>query len=263
MRILIKTSKWAIWAQRLGSLAVPLVIIPVLLHRQRLMTSDIFIPAALLAGAVAALAVIWGLVALVHIWRSGDLGWGKALGGLFLGLLCLLPYGWFGSLAMRYPPVTDIATAERRIMPLVFEPGTTAMPPPQVLPATVRAQVFPNVETRRYPLGVAQTYALVEQMIAERGWDVRLVSPPGEAEAARINAQIMTTLGWREEAVLRIEGTAAESTVDMRSVSLHAVHDFGSNGTRIEEFLVALDDQVTTLLRDTPESDLPPEPEPD
>jgi hypothetical protein len=35
MRILIRTSKWAIWARRFGSLALPLAAIPVLMHRER------------------------------------------------------------------------------------------------------------------------------------------------------------------------------------------------------------------------------------
>ncbi|MOA69555.1 hypothetical protein D3C78_1978140 [compost metagenome] len=43
----------------------------------------------------------------------------------------------------------------------------------------------------------------------------------------------------------------------MRSASLNAQHDFGSNGRRIETFLAALDDAVTTLLRDNPSANQP------
>ena len=49
----------------------------------------------------------------------------------------------------------------------------------------------------------------------------------------------------------------------MRSASLNAQHDFGSNGTRIEEFLTALDEAVTTLLRDNPNANQPIEAEPE
>jgi hypothetical protein len=38
----------------------------------------------------------------------------------------------------------------------------------------------------------------------------------------------------------------------MRSASLTAIHDLGSNGQRIEEFLTALDNAVTLLMRDNP-----------
>lgn len=264
LRILIRTSKWSIWARRLGSVAVPLVIISVALHRFRLITSDLFLAAAAAAGLVALAAVLVSLVALARLWQTGDRGWSRALSGLVFGTLCLLPFAWYGNLALRYPPVTDIATTDRALLPLVFEPGTAAMPPPKLLTATEMAAVFPNVETRTYPLGQAQTFAVVEGLIAANGWDVRMRREPGAAfEPGQINAQIMTIPGWREEAVLRITGTATTSAVDMRSASLNAIHDFGDNGLRIEAFLSNLDDAVTTLLRDNPNANQPIEEEPE
>jgi hypothetical protein len=259
LRILIRTSRTAIWARRLGGVAVPLAVIAVLLHRFRLITSDLFLVAALLAGLVAAVAVLVSMLALARLWQSGDQGWGKALAGLLFGLLILTPYGWYGSLLLRYPPVTDIATTDRGLMPLVFEPGTARMPPPKTLSAAERAMEFPNLETRTYPLGVVPAFGLVQALVAGNGWEVRLLREPGDL--GQVNAQIMTLPGWREEVVIRVTGTLTNSTVDMRSASLHALHDFGSNGTRIESFLAALDDAVTTLLRDNPNANQPLEPE--
>jgi len=251
VRILIRTSRWAIWARRLGSVAVPLVIISVVLHRLRLIASDLFLSTALVAAGVALLAVLCAIIALARLWQSGDQGWNKALTGLFFGLICLAPFGWYGNLALKYPPVTDIATTTRGLMPLVFEPGTAAMPPPRLLSAADAQALFPNAETRAYPLGQAQTFALVEQIIDDNGWDVRLLRAPDAALApARINAQIMTIAGWREEVVVRVTGDATTSVVDMRSASLNALHDFGTNGQRIERFLSELDNAVTVLLRD-------------
>jgi hypothetical protein len=264
LRILIRTSRWAVWAQGLGSLAVPLVVIPVLLHHLRLIGGEVFIAAITIGGVEAALGLLVSLVALGHLWQSGDRGWDKALAGLALSLLCLLPYGYYGAVAIQYPPVTDIATTDRGLMPLIFEPGTAAMPPPLVLPPAEIARVFPNATTRSYPLGQAQTFALVQQLVAGSGWQVRLVREPLiVGEPAQINAQTVTLPGWREEAVIRVTGTAASSVVDMRSASLNAPHDFGSNGSRIEHFMIALDDAVTTLLRDNPNANQPLEADPD
>ena len=264
MRILIRTSRWAIWARRLGSVAIPLVIISVLLHRFRLITSDLFLVAAAAGGLVASIAVLTALIALARLWQTGDRGWGGALAGLLFGAVSLLPYGWYGGLMLRYPPVTDIATADRGSMPLVFEPGTQAMPPPKMLSAEAMARTFPNVETRSYPLGLAPTFGLIRAMVDDRGWDVRLLREPEPgSDLGQLNGQIMTLPGWREEVVIRVRGNLTSSVVDMRSASLNAPHDFGSNGTRIEDFLAALDDAVTTLLRDNPNANQPVEAEPE
>lgn len=258
MRILIRTSKWATWARRLGSVAVPLLVLPVGLHWARMFTGNLFVASAMLAGVVAAAAVLAALVALVRLWQSGDQGWGRALLGLAFGLACLLPFVWYGNLAMRYPPVTDLATTDRGLLPLVFEPGTAEMPPPLMLSEQEQDREFPNARTRTYPLGQAQTFAVVTQMVNENGWTVRLVREPTlDFAPAQINAQITSLPGWREEAVIRVTGDLTTSVVDMRSASLNAPHDFGSNGRRVEQFLVALDDAITTLLRDNPNANQP------
>ena len=247
-------------ARRLGSVAVPLVIISVLLHHLRLITSDLFLVAAVAAGLVALLTVLTALIALARLWQTGDQGWSRALAGLFFGTLCLVPYAWYGSLMLRYPPVTDIATTDRGLMPLVFDPGMQAMPAPRMLSAEDMASTFPNVATRTYPLGLVPTFGLVQAMVADRDWDVRLLREPGaDADPGQLNAQIVTPFGWREEVVIRVTGGLENSVVDMRSASLNALHDFGSNGTRIEEFFAALDEAVTTLLRDNPNANTPVE----
>lgn len=260
MRIKIRTSKWAIWARRLGSLAVPLVVLPVLMHRERLLDSRTFLVVAIFAGVVAALAVLSACIALVRLWITGDQGWTRAFVGLFLGGICLLPFLWYGSLAIRYRPVTDIATVTRGELPLIFDADTMAMPPPSVLTAEEQARLYPNATTRSYPLDVIQLFALADRLVRNNGWDVRLRTEPlGFDEEGRLNARIVTIPGWREEAVLRVRPTRNGAEVDMRSASIGAVHDFGSNGRRISDFMVALDNEVTAFLRDNPNIN---EPEP-
>lgn len=258
MRILIRTSKWAIAARRLGAVSVPLAILPVLMHRERLIESPVFLIVALFAGATALLAVLVALVALARLWHTGDQGWGRALMGLVLGTLCLLPFAYYGHLALRYPQVTDIATTTRGDLPLVFEPDTANMPPPHLLTPDAQRSTFPNATTRDYPLDVIQLFALVDRLVNAEGWDVRLRREPLDYTAeGRINARIVTLPGWREEAVLRIRTSQEGASVDMRSASISAPHDFGSNGLRISNFLVALDNEVTAFIRDNPNFNQP------
>lgn len=258
MRILIRTSNWATQARRFGSLAVPLLVVPVLMHRERFLDSQSYFVVALFAGAIAALAVVTSLIALVRLWYTGDQGWGRAISGLLLGLLCCAPFVWYGSLALRYPPVTDIATVARGELPLIFDADTARMPPPSVLTPDEQRRIFPNATTRTYPLDVIQLFALVDRLVVANGWDMRLRTEPLDlSETGRINARIVTIPGWREEAVLRVEPIAGGAAVDMRSASIGALHDFGSNGTRISQFMVALDNEVTAFLRDNPNINTP------
>ncbi len=258
MRILIRTSKWAVLARRLGGLAVPLTIVPVLLHRERFLDSGVFLVVALFAGAVAALAVLAACIGLVRLWHTGDQGWSKALSGLFLGLICLAPFAYYGAQALRYPIVTDIATAPRSELPLIFEPDMADMPAPRLLTAEEQQRFFPNAITRTYPLDPLQLFAIVEHLVQVQGWDIRQRREPGIAGApGQLNARILTLVGWREEAVLVITAAGRGAAVDMRSASIGALHDLGSNGQRISDFLVALDSEVTAFLRDNPNINQP------
>ena len=258
MRILIRTSKWAVLARRLGSLAVPLTIVPVLMYRERFLDSGVFLVVALFAGAVAALAVLAACVGLVRLWHTGDQGWSKALSGLFLGLICLAPFAYYGAQALRHPIVTDIATAPRSELPLIFEPDMADMPAPRLLTAEEQQRFFPNATTRTYPLDPLQLFAIVEHLVQVQGWDIRQRREPGIAGApGQLNARILTLVGWREEAVLLITASGRGAAVDMRSASIGALHDLGSNGQRISDFLVALDSEVTAFLRDNPNINQP------
>ncbi|MBJ3784760.1 DUF1499 domain-containing protein [Devosia sediminis] len=264
MRILIRTSKWATVARRLGWLAVPLTLVPVIMHHGGFLDSRTFLSVAAFACLVAALAVLTALIALARLWQTGDQGWGRALAGLFLGLVCLAPFAWYGSLALRNPVVTDISTVPRGELPLIFEPDTALMPPSQMLTPEEQQFYFPNATTRTYPLDALQLFAIVEHLAEEQGWDIRQRNEPGaDGEPGRINARIVTLPGWREEAVLRVMPTPGGGAVDMRSASIGAPHDLGSNGERISSFLVALDDEVTAFLRDNPNINQPVAPEPE
>lgn len=252
MRILIRTSKWAIWARRFGSLAVPLTVIPVLLHREQFMSSADFAVVESVAAGIAALALILGLSAYVRLWITGDQGWGKATWGLLFAIICLAPFGWLGLQATRYPLVNEVATNFRDPLPLssAIRVVPTGAAMQQLIDTT-----FPNARTRTYPIEATQMFATIEEMVDQRGWEVRTRrEPPTALDSGQINAISVSIFGFRDEVAIRVSGTPSGSTVDMRSVPLSGFHDFGENGRRVEEFLLALDQQVTLLLRDAPQA---------
>jgi len=252
MRILIRTSKWAIWARRFGSLAVPLTVVPVLLHREQFIASTDFTVVESVAAGVAALALLLGLSAYVRLWITGDQGWGKATWGLFFAIACLAPFGYLGLQAARYPQVNEVATEFADPLPLSSSirvvPTSTAL-------QQVIATTFPNARTRTYPIEATQMFATIEELVEQRGWEVRTRrEPPTALDGGQLNAISVSVFGWRDEVAIRVGGTPSGSTVDMRSVALSSFHDFGENGRRVEEFLLALDQKITLLLRDAPQA---------
>lgn len=256
MRILIRTSKWAIWARRFGSLALPLAVVPVFMHRERFITSADFHLVELVAMGVAALALVLAVGAFARLWVTGDEGWGKAAMGLLLSLVCLVPLGIVLALAASYPPVTDVTTDFER------PPGLVSQVETRPWTAEERAALeaaFPNARTRTYPVEAPQIYAVAAQLAEEKGWELRARREPQSALAeGQINAIATTLLGWRDEVAIRVSGTPEGSAVAMRATALHGLHDLGENGRHIEDFLAALDDRITRLLRDVPVAPAPP-----
>lgn len=251
MRILIRTSKWAIWARRFGSLALPLVIVPVLLHREQLISSSDFLVVEAVAMAVAVLAVVLALGAYGRLWVTGDQGWSKATWGLLFGLMCLMPFGWFGYQAYRYPTVGAVSTDFSDPPRLV-----SAKPAPLSLDQrrTIEA-AFPNARSRSYPIEATQMFTVVEDLARAEGWEIRTTRAPTSAlDAGTLTAVDMTLFGWRDEVAMRVRGSTQGATIDMQSAPLHEGPDFGSNGQRIEKFLIELDSRITLMLRDAPVS---------
>jgi hypothetical protein len=258
MRILIRTSKLAIWARRLGGFSLPLAVIPVFMHRAEVMTPDTFFVLEALAATIATIALLLGIAGCVRLWFTGDRGWGRAIGGIMLGLICLAPFIYVTAMWVIYPKVRDVSTDQVQNLTL-----TSALPPASgavVTPEAIEA-AFPNARTRRYQLDAMTIFKLVSDLVADRGWTVKTTQPPqGVFGDAQINAIAMTLPGWRDELAVRVTGDEDGSSVAMRSASLTGLdHDLGSNGTRIEEFLVALDKEVTLVMRDLPQGGEPGE----
>ncbi len=250
MRILIRTSKWAVWARRFGALALPLAIIPVLLHRGRLITSENFVIVEAVAMGLAAIAVIAACIAFVRLWFTGDQGWARAAVAFVFGGLCLAPAAYFVWLGMSVPPSMDVSTDYANPPALVNFVESRFIGPDE------RQRVeaaYPNARPRTYPIEAPQMFEVAETLVEAQGWEIRARrTPVGPLGEGQLNAVVTTLLGFTQEVVIRVVGSADGAKVDMRSASLYAFPDFGANGQRVESFLLELDNQVTLMLRNAP-----------
>lgn len=253
MRIPIRTSRWAIWARRLASLALPFEIIPVLMHRERMVASDTFTLLFGIGLALAFLAILAGLIALVRLWQTGFRGWDKALQALILGLIMVSPVAIAAYWATSYPDTSDVATTGE-LPRLVIDGGDAEVP----LAQEARAVAFPTAVARTYTLPPSKVFSLVVGLVAAQNWEIRFRREPVAPDTAgRLNALAMTWFGYRDEVAIRIGRADAGSVVSMRSASLFGLDDLGANGRRIEAFLAALDHAVIEAERQGPIGDAP------
>ena len=250
MRILIRTSKWAIWSRRIASFALPLAIVPIFMHRGGMITSETFNVIEWTAIFCALAALVMAISSFVRLWITGDRGWVRAAFGVVFSLIVLLPAAYAAYAFWTYPRTTDVYTD-------LADPPLLVSDVPHVQMTTDLARsiaaAFPNVASRTYPLGPEQVFELALALAAARGWEVEArLAPQGPAGEGQLNAIVVTLLGWRDEISVRVTGVPEGSTVAMRSSSQVGIHDLGENGHRIEEFLLALDTEVTVIMRDAP-----------
>jgi hypothetical protein len=252
LRIPIRTSRWALWSSRIGRLAVPVLVVAIFLHRAGAITSADFIVAAGGGVLIGLAALLVGLVAFVRIWATGDRGWWPAFNGVAIGLICLAPLVFAAMMGLRYPFVHDVTTDYDDPPPILGQVhfGLGAGYHDPALRQRV-ADAFPNAVTRDYPLPTTETFPVVADLVAARGWQIiEERATTDDPNIGWINARAMTWLGWRDEVAIRVETAPGGSRVDIRSVSYEGAHDLGANGMRIEEFLLALDDAVTARTQE-------------
>lgn len=242
MRLPIRTSRSATWSRRLASLALPLFVFSVLMHRAGMVSSSDFLA---LLGAVellAILAIIAASTGFARLWYSGDKGWGRASLGFALGLVLLTPFFYATYLYPQYPTVNDVSTADPPAPALLFAQHRDL----RTIFGEEAAQAFPGATTRVYPMDPGPLFGLIEARIAAMGWQVRRKSEPTDRQpAGEIHALATTWLGWRDEVAVSVGASTAGSVVTMRSASMVGRTDFGTNGRRIAAFLKGLDEDVS------------------
>jgi hypothetical protein len=243
MRVPIRTSKWATAARRLAGVALPLVVVSIFFHRAGAMPTVAFELVAAVGTLLAALAIVAALVAFVRLWISGDKGWGRAVTGLVFGALCLLPAGVLAADFLRYPFTDEVTTSPLDPPPLLS--GIVVAPPTPAAAARLAA-LFPNLQSRNYPLAPPTVFGLVAAIVRDEGWRVLREDPPDDSgQGGQVNVLATTLFGFREEVSIRLGSTDGGTAVAVRSASLSALHEPGANATRVAGFLAELDARIT------------------
>ena len=205
------------------------------------MQSETFTILLVAISIIAAIAFMLAIAAFIRLWYSGHRGWARAVHGLVLSSILLIPACYAVAIGARYPIANDISAAPIASLPLVLANNPNDI----LLQGDEIAEYFPNARARTYPLTVARVFGLAEELVAARGWEFLRRRPPTEdTKFGQINAVATSWLGWRDETVILVDGRGSVTAVAMRSASMFGTADLGVNGRRIEDFLNALDEAV-------------------
>ncbi|MCB9993363.1 MAG: DUF1499 domain-containing protein [Hyphomicrobiaceae bacterium] len=246
MRVLIRTSRWAIWSRRLAAFALPVLVFSVLLHRLKMLDTSTFLLVLGLASFLAFLGLATGLIAYFRLWHTGDRGWGRATLGILISLICLVPAGYAGFLFVRYPYTNEVTTDWTNPPELITTANENAMPRGGI--AQIVA-AFPNAVTRIYPIDAPALFDSAAQLMVSRGWQILSRREPNQfGRAGQVNATSQSLFGFVDEISVVVLGTREGAKLDIRSASVYGADDLGANGTRIEAFLVDLDDQINEAI---------------
>jgi hypothetical protein len=240
------------WSSRMALFSASLLLVDLVLHRLTSFPTRIAVNLFAVAAVGCGLAVLSGLIALAQIWHRGYAGAGKAALGVLLPVLAL---GWpltFVPAAMRLPPINDVSTD------VTAPPAFSALA--KVRPADANSvdypgdrfsakqqMAYPDLRTFVVDRGVEETYGLVEETVRKLKWRIAASDPPATkpVKGGVLEATDLTpVVGFTDDVVVRVEGSATRSRVDVRSASRYGHGDLGHNATRIRRFLAELQTQV-------------------
>lgn len=260
-------SPWAVWSSRLALFGVVVGLLSGIILTTGFLE---FGPALATLGAAlafAAVAILFAFAAFVSIWRQGASGLGRALRGLFLGVLLLAYPAYLAQRAYKLPAINDISTdtanpprfvalAPQRPADHVAYPGGTT--------AARQLAAYPDIVPLQLDLPVRSAYEVALGVIQTHKWTVANATPPS---AARRDALIETTarsmvLGFREDIVIRITAAGSGSRIDLRSASRSPAPDLGTNAARLRGLLDEIDEAASNAPEPRPEQKAPEEKKP-
>jgi hypothetical protein len=186
-----KESAAARWCQGIALTCVPYFALAILLHRFGKVTSPQAFWLIAFGFLLLVLCLALGFMAFVEHWYRGRTGGGATIGGVLLAAAMLVPYGWHGYLAVRYPVLNDIATNPdappqyQAIAQIRRLDAATANPFGEFGAGYLEAVAvaYPKLGGRRYNSGAERVYKAVAAIVRDRGWlllDTRGLEPTEE-----------------------------------------------------------------------------------
>lgn len=248
----------ATWAGRFAWFALAVAIFSIIIVRSGILE---IVPALVTFAAsliFAVLAIVLAFGGFVVIWQQGLGGLGRAVTGLFIGLLLLAYPSYLGYRAMHLPKIADITTDSADpprfdVLARLRPRGSSTYGGPQT--AQLQQQFYPELDPLEYTAPAQLSYNVALDVVTKRGWHVVDAVPPTTRRDGTIEAVARTLImGFRDDVVVRVRAMARGSRIDVRSASRYGEHDFGTNAKRVASLLADIDDAMGSAVNaPTPE----------
>ena len=252
-------SRLAIWARRIALFSLAATLVAIIIVRSGAL--DIVPALSTLAGALvlACVAILLALGSGIVIWRDGIGGGRHATAALLIGFALIAYPLYLGVKAYRLPAIYDITTdpidppqfdAIARLRPRDANPVAYA----GLYTAEQQHAAYADIEpdhTNSYAARGLQRRAQGHHQAAS--WRIVDARPPQAAARARARSRAAAQavieavartpiLGFRDDVVVRVRGTADGARIDVRSASRYGRHDLGTNAARVRELIDDVDD---------------------
>lgn len=242
-------SRLAVWSSRFAWFALAVAGLSIVILRSGLL--EIVPSLATFAASLvfAGLAILLGFASFVTIWRQGLAGLGRALLGIFLGLMLLAYPAYFGSRALKLPAIADITTDTANpprfdVLARLRPRGTSDYPARN---ADLQRQAYPEIVPLTADMPPKQAYDIALAVVTKRKWLVVDQRPPAPRRDGTIEMVVRTPImGFRDDVVLRFRQAGEGTRVDMRSASRYGQNDFGTNARRISALLEEIDEAIAS-----------------
>jgi uncharacterized protein (DUF1499 family) len=240
------------WSSRIAVFSASLLIVAVALHRLTSFPTQVAVNLFAVGAAGAGLAMLVALVSLVQIWRRGFGGAGTAAFAIILPMLLLAWPLTYVPAFLKLPKINDVTTdvaAPPRFVTLAKlrtgEANPAAYPGSRF--ATEQQKAYPDLRTFVVDRGVEEAFELVEEVVRKLKWKVAAAEPPAgkSAKGGLLEATDQTmVVGFTDDIIVRVEGNATRSRIDVRSASRYGQADLGQNATRVRRFLAEMQSRV-------------------
>jgi uncharacterized protein (DUF1499 family) len=236
------------WSSRFALFSLALLVVTLVLHRFFTLPSPLAINLFVVGLAGTGLAVLIGLAALARIWFTGHAGAGSAALGVLLGGAVLAgPLGYWlihYDLPWIYDVTTDSANPPAFVNLASRPQGANASAYPGLASAELQAKAYPDLRTLVLDRSAEEAFELVEEAVRRLRWPVVVEEPPmpgKDATPGLIEATEQTLLlGFTDDIVIRVEGTATRAKIDARSASRYGGFDMGQNAARLRRLFAEI-----------------------